>query len=659
MDLNLNMPESPRPSKRLRLPVISGFDLGLKVKILTAAFVLFLVAGTFVAWQDSRAIGYGSAQLAVIGELRSLSQQVPRSIQGGLTGQAPAMAELRTGRERFAQLLSLLVGGGAYKATTLPPLSPNLYTDLEDLRAKWDLEDRNLQVLLSQEKSLLALGKLVVDISEQSSKIADQASLAGGSLPLLVERIGHNATLFLTTTSVDEAPAVQLAKDLAAAVDASAKAPDLLVQFRTWQNTLQPITTDMKTLLQAKQAAGYALRNSVSLRDATDKLGTDIDDAVSTRGSHLGVIATCGAAALLMLILMVKVISDDGVNRREEAERHRREAEAANAITQESIKRLISEMADLTKGDFTVHATVNDKFTASIAESLNYAIQQLSQLVRRINNAAGRVATATTLASDTTEELLAAADTQIDQIRYASGLVLSMGTTMSQLSEKTKGSAAVTHRSIEAADRGVLAVKDTVAGMNGMRQQLQETSRRIKRLGESSREIGEIVDLISDITEQTNVLALNAAIQAASAGEAGRGFSVVAEEVQHLAEQAAEATKQIAALVRTVQADTQEAVAALERSTQDVVEGARLSDVSGQALTEVSGVAKDLASLVGSISGDTQRQAETARKVTESMKEILRITEQTTSGTQQTAKSIADLTDLSGELKSTVAGFKI
>jgi len=415
----------------------------------------------------------------------------------------------------------------------------------------------------------------------------------------------------------------------------------------------------MRTLLQAKQAAGYALRNSASLRDATDKLGTDIDEIVSSRGSHLGVVATLGSAALLMLVLMVKVISDDAVARREEAERHRREAEAANAITQQAIKRLIGEMANLADGDLTVRATVKDEFTASIAETLNTTIEQLTVLVRRINNAAGRVTSATRLASDTTEELLAASDTQTDQIRYASGQVLSMATSMNQMSEKAKGSFAVARRSLDVADRGAQAVQNTIAGMNDIRQQIQETSKRIKRLGESSQEISEIVELISDITEQTNVLALNAAIQAASAGEAGRGFSVVAEEVQRLAERSAEATKQIAALVRTIQTDTHEAVAAMERSTQNVVEGARLSDASGQALAEISGVAKDLAKLIESVSGDTQRQSEIARQVAESMKEILRITEQTTAGTQQTANSIGDLNDLAGELKGSVAGFKV
>ena len=177
-------------------------------------------------------------------------------------------------------------------------------------------------------------------------------------------------------------------------------------------------------------------------------------------------------------------------------------------------------------------------------------------------------------------------------------------------------------------------MQDSIKGMNEIRGQIQETSKRIKRLGESSQEIGEIVELISDITEQTNVLALNAAIQAASAGEAGRGFTVVAEEVQRLAERSAEATKQIAAIVKTIQTDTQDAVSAMEQSTMGVVEGAKLSDAAGQALSEIGQVSRNLAGLIEGISSSTQEQADSATRVAQLMQEILRITEQTTVGTK-------------------------
>src|SRR5690606_27760018 len=212
--------------------------------------------------------------------------------------------------------------------------------------------------------------------------------------------------------------------------------------------------------------------------------------------------------------------------------------------------------------------------------------------------------------------------------------------------ERVLQSAQVARQSRDAAQKGTTAVEDTIRGMNDIREQIQETSKRIKRLGESSQEIGEIVELISDITEQTNVLALNAAIQAASAGEAGRGFTVVAEEVQRLAERSAEATKQIAAIVKTIQTDTKDAVGAMETATRDVADGPQLSDAAGQALAEIGTVSSETAHLIEQISADTQQQAATAGRVAETMKDILAITEQTTRGTQQTAVSIGQLADL-------------
>jgi twitching motility protein PilJ len=263
------------------------------------------------------------------------------------------------------------------------------------------------------------------------------------------------------------------------------------------------------------------------------------------------------------------------------------------------------------------------------------------------------------VAARTSEELLTASDTQSQEISRASGQVLSMAQSMNETSGKAEQSADVARQSLDAADKGATAVADSISGMDGIRGQIQETSKRIKRLGESSQEIGEIVELISDITEQTNVLALNAAIQAASAGEAGRGFSVVAEEVQRLAERSANATRRIASLVKTIQADTQGAISAMENSTQGVIEGARLSDGAGQALANISIVSRQLTALIEGISADTRQQAEVATKVAQTMREILRINEVASNGTRSTAISISELADLAVELKGSVAGFKV
>jgi len=326
---------------------------------------------------------------------------------------------------------------------------------------------------------------------------------------------------------------------------------------------------------------------------------------------------------------------------------------------QAAVLQLLDEMGDLADGDLTVKAQVRDSITGAIADSINYTIDSLRDLVTEINRATEQVTSATSVAQGTSSQLLSAAETQSDQIMQTTDAVTDMTRSILQVSSNAAQASQVAQRSLEAASQGSQAVQNTISGMNEIRTQIQETSKRIKRLGESSQEISEIVELISDITEQTNILALNAAIQAASAGEAGRGFTVVAEEVQRLAERSSEATKQISAIVKTIQTDTHGAVVAMEKSTEGVVEGARVADAAGQALTEIETVTNNLARLIQSISAATNAQTESATTVANNMQLIQEITTQTTEGTQLTADSVGQLTSLAEELRSSVAGFKL
>ncbi|MEQ1599490.1 MAG: methyl-accepting chemotaxis protein [Methylotenera sp.] len=326
---------------------------------------------------------------------------------------------------------------------------------------------------------------------------------------------------------------------------------------------------------------------------------------------------------------------------------------------QMAVLNLLDEMGDLADGDLTVRAEVRENITGAIADSINYTIDSLRDLVTGINRASEQVNTASSEAQSTSVALLEAAELQSQQITETTEAVNNMTRSILQVSTNASQASQVAQRSLQAATMGSQAVQNTIAGMNGIREQIQETSKRIKRLGESSQEIGEIVELISDITEQTNILALNAAIQAASAGEAGRGFTVVAEEVQRLAERSSEATKQIGAIVKTIQTDTNSAVSAMERSTEGVVEGARLSDEAGKALTEIETVSNSLARLIQSISAATEAQTEVATTVTKNMQQIQEITTLTTEGTKQTTASVGELTKLSEELRDSVAGFKL
>ena len=316
-------------------------------------------------------------------------------------------------------------------------------------------------------------------------------------------------------------------------------------------------------------------------------------------------------------------------------------------------------MGDLAEGDLSVQATVTGDITGAIADSVNYTVEQLRELVRTINQTAERVAAAVTETQDVATRLLVASERQSGQIESTTSAIQSMAQSIEQVSDNAQRSARVAQHAVDVAGKGSAAVQRTIEGMQVIREQIQETSKRIKRLGESSQEIGHIVGLINDIAEQTNILALNAAIQASAAGDAGRGFGVVADEVQRLAERSAAATRQIEALVRMIQADTQEAVASMEKSTTGVVSGSQRAEDAGNALDEIERVSSQISVLVSSISEAAQQQTAKAGEMSISMRAIREVTVQAAKGTRATGHAIGRLAQLATELRRSVAGFKL
>ena len=321
--------------------------------------------------------------------------------------------------------------------------------------------------------------------------------------------------------------------------------------------------------------------------------------------------------------------------------------------------RLLDEIENLADGDLTVTASVTEDFTGAIADSINYSIDQLRELVVTINLTAEQVASAVAETQATAMQLSAASRHQALQISAASTSINDMAASIDQVSANASESSSVAERSVTIANKGNEVVHNTIRGMDNIREQIQDTSKRIKRLGESSQEIGDIVSLIDDIADQTNILALNAAIQASMAGDAGRGFAVVADEVQRLAERSSSATKQIETLVRAIQNDTNEAVISMEQTTSEVVRGARLAQDAGVALEEIEGVSRVLAELIESITDAARQQAESAGQISQTMSVIQQTTSQTTSGTAATAESIGNLAKMASEMRRSVSGFTL
>jgi twitching motility protein PilJ len=641
---------------------------------------------------------HSAAQVRATGQAMTQAQRLAKSVSQGLTGTPAAFVELR----ESAGLLSSVVTNLRTGEGNLEAAPTSVQGSLAAVLPLVQAAEQRAQVVQSQEKLLTQVAQSLRTINRQSGELlisAEAAALAlqqGGTatelvalgeLLMLTQRIGKSANEFLTPDGFSVALAATLNQDLNsfkrlseallngnselrlnAARDMSGRErlAALLKQYELTREQASVILVNLPTLAAVREAQKSLLADSEPLQRGLEQVAQELESAGGVSAALLLLMLTALASLLLGALGLLRIYVADQAQRaqmaeaqKREAELQEREAKRVNDANQAAILRLMNELQAVAEGDLTQQATVTEDITGAIADSVNYTVEELRSLVSQVQTTAARVTDTTEQVDQTSTELLAASKEQLHEIRSTGEAVLQMAGRINEVSSHAQATARVARQSREAAESGLQAMRNNISGMGAIREHIQETSKRIKRLGESSQEIGEITELISDITEQTNVLALNAAIQAASAGEAGRGFSVVAEEVQRLAERSGAATRRIAALVKTIQTDTHDAVAAMERSTLGVVQGSRLSDAAGKALEVIDVVSRRLDELIAQISSQALSEARSANEVAANIQHIFAVTEQTSEGTRSTAQMVHDLSRSADALRQSVARFKV
>lgn len=622
----------------------------------------------------------------LVGNLVSMQSSladIENNATAAFEGKADAFSGLALARDRLNDELNAFDGLVASHTSRGNDLPLEFEQSLDATKTNWSALDSNIGGLIRRQADLVSIrdqlgtltqvtGELLSRAQSLTNKLASQnasfdLSNAAIRQSFLLQRMAANTERFVAGEDGWQNAVRQFEHDtliLGLVKDEvrDFSGEDVLPELGQIDSLYQGLVVDAKNILtntgdyvEASDIKNQIVSGAESLEDITDPMLINLSgsgemaeiEATDNRLQIiLGILAGLGLIGLIWAVIRQQTNRDKATSLRTKR-------------SEDAVIKLLDEMGDLAQGDLTVEAQVTNEITGAIADSVNFAIGEMRILVNGIKQASMEMTTTTADSETLIAQLLTSNDAQSEEIQNAVSEVEKMSSTMDSMSKSALESSDRARVSAKSAKKGADAVRNTIVGMNSTRNQIQDTSKRLKRLGESSQQINEIVNLIQDVTEQTNVLSLNASIQAAMAGEAGRGFAVVAEEVQRLADRSARASSEISELVKTIQQDANNAIASMEATTSEVVTGATMADEAGQALDEIETISQQLLDAIERLAAQATEESASAKTVTERMNTLKNATEQSDLSVSQVAAALGQIRDVAGKLDKSVAGFTL
>ena len=675
----------------MKLPALFALaDEGQSKRILSllmALMLLFAGAAALSLIYVNRQTVFEKELVRAVAEQSFLSQKLKVAVVGAISkGDPKFIPEVTSLRNQINQNLEELESN--FSKPGLLDVSKTVNNEFRQVNAIWQEYRKQVDFIVQGHEAALHLRQATGSLTEPLSRFIAvnnnllKEAVQNGVSPeifdlltqalMVAERMASDVDLLLRDADIAEGIIERLGHDIASLNTVTGSLlngnmtagsvlvkPQLKAKLGEFSDILTNVRAQTNKITERMPEIHQVIRAARAIRTMNDEIHDELarleKAAIADTGRLDVLIYAAYGFGLLSLIALLLISYFLNQKTRIQLNISKEQGQR----NEQAILRLLDEISRLAEGDLTTHINVTEDMTGAIADSINYAIDSLRRLVTTINYTAERVSSAAQSTQMTAQKLADSSIQQANEITSTSAAVSDIANSIQHVSRHALNSAEVARKSVTIAHTGSQKVSRTIDGMHTIREQIQETSKRIKRLGESSQEIGDIVSLINEVADQTNILALNAAIQAATAGEAGRGFAVVADEVQRLAERASNATKQIEVLVRTIQADTREAITSMEQSTTNVVSGAKLAEDAGGALTEIESVSNNLSKLIQAISEAAAKQADAAINIKNTMGSIQNIAKQTSQSSRETATDVSTLNSLASELRDSVQGFRL